>query len=207
MRMPATFRPSTRTSLGHLTVAARPVAARMASTRATLAAMFRARSRSRVGRSTMERERFCPGCETHSRLKRPRPRVCCSARTTAPSGAPRSAARRAASMVLARERWQRTRTPTTAVARPRLTSRAARALGVMSERASAGYRPLIAPFDGLRGNGPHPSLPPRAGEGAFCEALWRRGRWACKPSSVPVRHEFTPQGASSLWANGRWPSL
>ena len=88
VRMPASLRPPTRTSLGHLSSGVAPVSATV-SARATAAVRVSGgiRRGSSVGRSTAEKYRLSPGGECQLRPSRPRPRVWASAITTAPWGA------------------------------------------------------------------------------------------------------------------------
>ncbi|HXP14766.1 MAG TPA: helix-turn-helix domain-containing protein, partial [Actinomycetes bacterium] len=73
-----------------------------ASARATPAAatVSQTASRSIGGRSTTDSSNELPGGATHARPSRPRPSVCSSATTVAPSGAPEAASSAALAMVV-----------------------------------------------------------------------------------------------------------
>ena len=108
--MPAILRPSTRTSLGHLIVASRPVQAATTSAVATApsavsqaqpkAASGTARARWGGGNSTTDIKIDDRGGAVHDRPRRPRPAVCSSASTTRPSLDAEVPARAARSLVL-----------------------------------------------------------------------------------------------------------
>ncbi len=94
-RMPAIFRPPTRTSLGHLIVASRPVHAATTSAVATAASAVNqaqpkaasgtAGARCGGGNSTTDIKIDVRGGAIHDRPRRPRPAVWSSASTTRPS--------------------------------------------------------------------------------------------------------------------------
>ena len=96
MRMPATLRPATRTSLGHLMAApgAHSATAAATATPAT-SPICGAAATSIGGRSTTDMYRLRCGGDTQVRPSRPRPCVCASAMTTVPSAAPAAAYSRA----------------------------------------------------------------------------------------------------------------
>ena len=91
-RIPATFLPRTSTSFGGLTFAESPVCREIAAHTASAARTVSSGSRSgsTAGVSTIEKRRPASFGASHTRPSRPRPAVCSSAATTAPSGAPSS---------------------------------------------------------------------------------------------------------------------
>src|SRR5690606_18977763 len=110
--IPAAFRPSTSTSLGHLTPTEAPeTKGTTAWTTATDAQATRRGhcSGSRSGRTMREHQMPWPAGDDHARPRRPRPAVCASATTTVPSGAPARASSRARSLVDGSDRWTSTR--------------------------------------------------------------------------------------------------
>ena len=109
-RIPAILRPPTRTSLGHLMVAWRPV---QVATTSAVATAPRAVSqphpnavsgppgaRCAGGKSTIDIKIDDRGGAVHTLPRRPRPAVCSSASTTRPSLDAEAAARKARSLVL-----------------------------------------------------------------------------------------------------------
>ena len=98
--MPAILRPSTRTSLGHLILASRPVQAATTSAAATAPSAVSQRRPSRragpVGGEEQDRhqDRRTGRGGPRPSPRRPRPAVCSSARTTSPSLAATSGPRR-----------------------------------------------------------------------------------------------------------------
>ena len=101
-RMPQVLRRASSTSLGHLICGARPsVFSSAMHTASPPSGESSARwgSSTGEGRNTILKARADPGRVTQRRCSRPRPLVCSSAATTAPSGAPASAQAWASSMV------------------------------------------------------------------------------------------------------------
>src|SRR5881409_2642664 len=92
-RIPASFRPRTRTSFGHFSRASIPVARRSASATATPVVIENvARSSGATrGLTRMETRRLVPGASAHVRPGRPRPADWWSATTTVRSAAPPAA--------------------------------------------------------------------------------------------------------------------
>src|SRR5437870_7204931 len=92
-RIPASFRPRTRTSFGHFSRASIPVARSRASATATPVAIENvARSTGATrGRTRIETRRLVPGASAHVRPRRPRPADWWSATTTVRSAAPPAA--------------------------------------------------------------------------------------------------------------------
>ena len=97
-RMPATLRPSSHTSFGHLTAvrSGPPMTASTVSATATPVASGSSRGGSRM---TTEQSSARPAGATHTRPCRPRPAVCSAAVTTVPWGAPAAASSRARTFV------------------------------------------------------------------------------------------------------------
>src|SRR6058998_969146 len=100
-RIPASFRPRTRTSFGHFSRAAIPVARSRASATATPVAIENvARSTGATrGRTRIETRRLVPGASAHVRPRRPRPADWWSATTTVRSTAPSAARSKAMACV------------------------------------------------------------------------------------------------------------
>ena len=89
MRIPASLRPSPRTSLGHLSRMPAAPCPSSARARATPTARLKPpRGRAGGKRHSREKVRLAPGAEYQLRPRRPRPAVWTSAPTTSPEGAP-----------------------------------------------------------------------------------------------------------------------
>ena len=96
-RIPATLRPSTSTSFGHLIRAGEPgPRAVTTSATATPATSGSNRGGSRI---TIEQSSARPGAAVHVLPWRPRPADCSAAVTTVPCGAPEAASSRARALV------------------------------------------------------------------------------------------------------------
>ena len=101
---PAALRPPSSRSLGHL----RPAGAALGATSSTAAAsatpaaatVSQTASRGSGGRSTTDSSSELPGGATQARPSRPRPSVCSSVTTVAPSGTPEAASSAALTMVV-----------------------------------------------------------------------------------------------------------
>ena len=101
VRMPTSFRPCQRMSLGHLIPQLRPLISRIASTVATAAINVHlgASCGGKGGLRMTDTQTPPPGGENHPRFKRPRPKVCASDTTIVPSTTS-SAAKRLASLLV-----------------------------------------------------------------------------------------------------------
>ena len=135
VKMPATFLPSTSTSFGHLS-AGTTSNCTSASATATPAASVSGGTRCGAsgGRSTTEKYKLDPGGECQRRPSRPRPRVCSSATTTAPAGAPARAHAAASSLVDSTDGRCRHARPSHAVVSRAATTSALSASGSASSR-------------------------------------------------------------------------
>jgi len=102
-RIPASLRPPTSTSLGHLSIASTHPVDRTADATATPVSSVsqpRRAAGTTAGRSRTEKVSDAPGSLDQDRPSLPRPAVCSSATSTCPSGLPGSATARASRSAL-----------------------------------------------------------------------------------------------------------